>query len=131
MNRFILALMFLTLAPQLPAQTNGSAGLALIAETDEASPALDILTAELSNRTNLQLLERSEINKVYQEQNLSAGNQDYVKLGQILGADGLLLMSGGKEGTNESLNVRLVAVKPGVVLLNERIVWPAGAPMEW
>ncbi len=103
----------------------------MIAETDDASPALDILTAELSSRTNLELLERSEINKVYQEQNLSAGNQDYVKLGRILGADGLLLMSGGKEGTNESLSVRLVAVKPGVVLLNERIVWPAGAPMEW
>ena len=62
-----------------------------ISESPDASAAADVLTAELSSNKKLQMLERNEIEKVYREQGLSAGNRDYLKLGQILGADGLLL----------------------------------------
>jgi hypothetical protein len=131
MKRVIFIFAILAFALRLPGQTNESVRLALISESDEASAVVDILTAELSNNKNLQLLERAEIEKVYQEQGMSAGNKDYLKLGQILGADGLLLMETVKEGTNQYLNMRLVAVKPGVALVAEQFSWPVENLTEW
>src|SRR5208283_5235495 len=80
------------LATRLLAQSNAPVRLALIAETDKASAAADVLTARLSGNPQIQLVERNEIEKVYREQGLSAANRNYLKLGQILGADGLLLI---------------------------------------
>src|SRR5512140_1096714 len=84
--------------------------LAVIVEDAPASAVADLLTAELSRRDNLQLLERQEIQRIYREQSLSSVNRDYVKLGQILGADGLLFLQIANEATNELLQARLVAV---------------------
>src|SRR5882724_3497827 len=131
MKKILFILAVLISALRLPAQTNAASRLALISESADASAAADVLTAELSSHKNLQLLERNEIEKVYREQGLSAGNKDYLKLGQILGADGLLLMEIAKEGTNQLLNVRLVAVKPGVVLAAEKFSWPVANLTEW
>ena len=131
MKRISLIFAILIFALRLPAQTNTPIRLALVSETDEASAAADVLTAELSSHKNLQLLERSEIEKVYREQSLSAGNKDYLKLGQILGADGLLLLDSVREGTNRFLMTRLVAAKPGVVIVDARSIWPAEAMSEW
>lgn len=107
------------------------ARLALVSNSDDAASAADVLTAQLSGNPQVQLLERDQIAKVYQEQGLSAGNTDYLKLGQVLGADGLMLLDVTKEGTNQTLNVRLVAVKPGVVLLAERLEWPLKDAAGW
>ncbi|HXI71292.1 MAG TPA: hypothetical protein VNN22_13125 [Verrucomicrobiae bacterium] len=132
MKSYLFVLVILISGLRLSGQTNLPVRLALISESADASPAADVLTAELSGHKNLQLLERNEIEKVYREQGLSAGNKDYVKLGQILGADGLLLLESVEENTNQPsnlpfaaekpliLNVRLVASKPGVVLVAER-----------
>ena len=119
------------LTAQLFAQTNAPVKLALLAETDEASPAVDILTATLSGNGKVQLLERDEIEKVYHEQGISVANRDDLKLGRILGADGLLLLETVKEDTNQFLNVRLVAVKPGVVLFAEKFPWPMKDTVGW
>ncbi|HAO79596.1 MAG TPA: hypothetical protein DCQ92_11595, partial [Verrucomicrobia subdivision 3 bacterium] len=126
---FFLVILISTL--RLAAQTNRPARLALVSESPEASTVADVLTAELSSRKGLQLLERNEIEKVYREQSLSAGNKDYLKLGQVLGADGLLLLDIVNEGTNQSLNIRLMAVKPGVVLVAEKFLWTGKNPTEW
>jgi hypothetical protein len=96
-----------------------------------ANLAPDLLTAELSKRDGLQLLERTEIERLYREQALSRGNQDFLKLGQLLGADGLLLLQPISEGTNQFLAVRLVAVKPGVVLKALRSDWPVTDVNQW
>lgn len=120
------------LATHLSAQTNlAPVRLAIVSETAEARAAADVLTAELSKNGRVQLLERAEIEKVYREQALSAGNKDYLKLGRILGADGLLLMETRKEGTNQFLSVRLVAVRPGVILEDRRIEWQATVAAGW
>ena len=119
---FILATFIIT--PQLPAQSNGPVRLAIVPETVEVGAAADVLTAEFTKNNNVHLLERAEIERVYREQGLSAANRDDLKLGRLLGADGLLLLGTSIEGTNQSLNVRLVAVKPGVVLVAERYSWP-------
>ena len=131
MKRIFLVFTVLFFALRLPAQTNAPARLALIAESADTSAAVDVLTAQLSGSKNLQLLERNEIEKVYREHGLSAENKDYVKLGQILGADGLLLMETAKEGTNQFLNIRLIAVKPGVVVIAEKFSWPVANLTEW
>jgi hypothetical protein len=62
---------------------------------------------------------------------LSAANKDNLKLAQILGADGLLLLDAAKEGTNQFLTARLVAVKPGVVVGSFRSPWPVPDPIQW
>ena len=124
----LFAVLFLT--SKLFAQTNEPVKLALISETDEAMPAADVLTAQLSSNSKIHLLERDEIDKAYREQSLSAANKDYLKMGQLLGADGLLLVQKIKEGTNFFLNVRLVAEKPGVILTAEKYVWPSDLA-EW
>ena len=85
---------------------------------------VDLLTVELSQQPKLQLLERDQIEKAYREQELSRANRDFLKLGQVLGADGLLILSPIMEGTNQFLQVRLVAVKPGAVIASLRSIWP-------
>lgn len=131
MNRMILVTVFLLAATVLPAQSNGPVKLALISETDEAAPVADLLTAKLSADPQVQLLERDEIDKVYREQGLSAANTDYLKLGRLLGADGLVLLDLVKTGTATNLTARLIAVKPGVVLTEDNYSWPLKDLSEW
>lgn len=127
----LLIAMILICVPRLPAQTNDTVRLALIAESSDASAAADVLTAEFSSQKKLQLLERNEIEKVYREQGLSAGNRDYLKLGQILGADGLLILHLVKVADSQRLSVRLVAVKPGVALRQREYPWPLDNQLQW
>jgi len=116
---------------RLPGQTNVPVRLALVTESAETSAAADVLTAELSSHKNLQLLERNEIEKVYREQGLSAGNKDYLKLGQILGADGLLLFEVVRTRQATNLMARLIAVKPGVILTDGSFPWPLKDTIQW
>ena len=125
------ALVIIILATRLLAQSNTPVRLALIAETEEASAASDVLTAQLSGNPKLHLLERNEIEKVYREQALSAGDKDYLKLGRILGADGLLLFDVVRTPQATNLTARLIAVKPGVVLMNESFPWPLKDMTGW
>jgi hypothetical protein len=126
---FVIAILISAL--RLPAQTNAPVRLAIVSESTEAFAAADVLTAELSSHKNLQLLERNEIEKVYREQGLTAGNKDYLKLGQILGADGLLALQPVTEGANHYLSAQLVAVRPGVILEDRRIEWQATVAAGW
>jgi len=121
----------LTGAWQMPAQTGSPVRLALISDSAEAATVAAVLTAELSKQQNLQLLERDEIEKITREQGLSGANKDYLKLGQVLGADGLLLLEKNKDAGGDFLRVQLVAVKPGVLLSSVRFAWPLAKPAEW
>jgi TolB-like protein len=129
----ILILFISTLAAvHLLASTNEApVKLAIISESPETAAAADVLTAEFPNDASLHLLERAEIEKVLREQNLSLNNLDHLKLGQLLGADGLLALQFIREGTNEFSSVQLVAVKPGVLLTSERFKWPPPDVAAW
>jgi len=132
MKQILAFLLLASLAFSLPAETNeASVKLAIISESPDATTAADVLTAEFSKSGRVHLLERTEIEKIYREQGFSAANKDYLKLGQLLGADGLLLMETVKEGTNQFLNTRLIAVQPGVVLVGEKFIWPVANLAEW
>lgn len=129
---FSLLTLRVAMTRPLGAQTNElPARVAIIMESDAAAIVTDLLTVELSSKPRLQLLEREQIQKVYREQGLSAVNTDFLKLGQVLGADGLLLLTPMSEGTNQFMQVRLVAVKPGVVLASVRSVWPVEDATGW
>ena len=133
----------LWLATSLFAQTNVPLKLALIAESDDAAAAVDVLTAQLSSDSLFQLLDRDEIDKVYHEQGLAAANRNDLKLGRILGADGLLILntealagpahanSPGGFSPRENLMIRLIAVKPGVILSDGSFTWPQKDPVSW
>src|SRR5690242_1043750 len=127
---FCILLIACLMVSMASGQTNKIARLAIISESSEVRTAADVLTAELSNHKGLQLVERDQVTKVYREQALSAGNHDYLKLGRMLGADGLLLLGTSKEVANNFLNVRLIAVKPGAVLAMEQFPYPKNLS-EW
>lgn len=97
----------------------------------ESSGAADILTAVLSRNEKLHLVERNEIERVYREQGLSAANEDFLKLGQLLGADGLFLLEVVKTAYETNLTTRLIAVKPGVVLASGTVSWPLEDTLQW
>jgi hypothetical protein len=131
MKSILFVFAVLISAPQLLAQKDEPVRLAVISESDTAAVAADVLTAQLSHNDKIHLLERNEIGKIYHEQELSAGNRDYLKLGQILGADGLLLLESLTEGTNKILHSRLIAVNTGILLTSERFLMPAEDPSNW
>jgi len=114
------------------AQTNPAPiRLAIVPETAEASGAADVLTAEFNKNDQVQLLERAEIEKVYREQGLSAANGDTVKLGRILGADGLLLLKVVRTPHATNFTARLIAVKPGIILTDGSFPWPLTNAIGW
>jgi Ca2+-binding EF-hand superfamily protein len=126
---WIFSISLLTL--RLTAQSNQPVQLALISETDEASVDSDILTAQLSGNQKIHLLERDEIERVYREQGMSAANRDDLKLGRILGADGLLLLDVVRTKQATNLMARLIAVKPGVILTDGSFPWPLKDTAQW
>ena len=86
----LLALLMFGL--RLSAQTVAPVRLAIFTDSPEAMSALDTLTVDLSKNDRFHLLERAEIEKVYREQGMSAANRDDLKLGRLLGADGLMIL---------------------------------------
>ncbi len=124
-------LAFLVCAFLLPAHAQQPIRLAIVSKSPEVERAADLLTAEFSKAGKVQLLERAEIARVYREQSLAVGNGNYLKLGEVLGADGVLFLGTETAGTNQFLAVDLVAVKPGVVLLNQQFKWPLELSAEW
>lgn len=130
MNKWIFVFLMLAVA-KLPAQTNAPVRLGIVSETDETRTAADVLTAQLSSNGRIQLLERDQIEKVYHEQGLSAANRDDLKLGRILGADGLLLLNVVRTPYATNLMTRLIAVKPGVVLTDGSFPWPLKDTTAW
>lgn len=93
--------------------------LAIIAESPDLSPAADILTAELSKDDHVAILERAQIAKILQEQSLAAtqsANKDYIKVGRLLNADGLLILGLAEKEDRQVIVCRLVAVQPGAEL---------------
>jgi TolB-like protein len=94
----------------------------------------DLLSVEFSQQTNIVLLERGEIGRILQEQKLMLKGisvKDSIKLGQILGADGLLTLGTIQTGTNAHLVTTLIAVKQGVILDAMESPWPMKDAGEW
>ncbi len=131
MNKWAMVFLVLAAAVKSPAETNAPVRLALVSETSEAMTVGDVLTAQLSGNHKIQLLERDQIEKVYREQGMSEANRDDLKIGRILGADGLLLLNVVRTPQTTNLTARLIAVKPGVVLTDGSFPWPLKDTAQW
>ena len=126
-----LALVLFTASAQLPAQSDETVRLAVLSSSTQELAATDLLTVELSKQKPFHVLERDEIEKVEHEQGIAAETQNQLKLGHLLGADGLLLIqvTPGPDATN--LSMELIAVRPGVILSAWKFPWPMTDPQPW
>ena len=109
-----------------------SVRLAIVPSTQSARAAADLLTVQITSHTNITLLERTEVDRVYRELTTAAqqtGNE--LRLGQALGADGVLIIEPRVQQTSSSLALTLIAVKPGVVLSVSHYPWPLPNAVEW
>jgi len=100
-KQLILGIALVTfLLSSLWAQGGNDIKLALIADRAldlYKSPLASLLEVRLSQREGIQLLERTQIDKILQEQKLSVAGlverEQLIKVGRLLRADGLLLLS--------------------------------------
>jgi hypothetical protein len=91
--------------------------IAVIADKGLESYA-DLLTVELSKQNGLNVIERTEIERVMKEQEISNANltADYLRLGKLLKADGMVIIKKFEFMKKKFLVSRLVAVNQGAVL---------------
>ncbi|MFA6545986.1 MAG: hypothetical protein WCS99_16320 [Limisphaerales bacterium] len=109
-----------------------NARLALVPLVEALRPMSDLLTASFSALPQVTLLERAEIERVIREQSLAATlGRDPLKLGQLLGADGVLLLETNSVGEGVMTGARLVAVGPGVVLGEWLTPFPVADTSGW
>lgn len=126
-----LAVIFLVTPAGASVTNTAPLRLAIVAENGLPPMLGDLLTVEFSAAPGLALLERAEVERVYREQRLAGAGADPVQMGRLLGADGLVLLGLIREGTNQFVGARLVAVKPGVIIATTRTPWPMPDAPGW
>ncbi len=130
-GNIMLALAFSLLIPGASAAPQQPVIAIIPANRDVSAPA-DLLTAALSGMPTLKLVEREQIEKVLREQELVAQQRhDFVKLGRLLSAEGLLVLDRRFQDTNLMLAVKFIAVGPGVVLSEHRFPTAKVNSPEW
>jgi len=130
MRTFLSLLALLWAASLLSAQTIVQIGV--IAVEEQARGPADLLTAGLSTRTNIILVERNELDKAMRERGLVRGQRaNLTDLGKQLHADGLVLLETAGTSGATKLAVRLVAVNSGVVLDAAVYPLPLPEPARW
>ncbi|HAV61727.1 MAG TPA: hypothetical protein DCY13_05100, partial [Verrucomicrobiales bacterium] len=106
--------------------------IAIIPLADAHADAAAILIPALSQITDVELVEREALQSVLAEQRLSAENDQLMKLGKLLRADGLLLIESSRGAPAERrLQARLLAVGPGVNLSVVDSAWPVDDVNAW
>src|SRR5204862_2750751 len=60
-----------------------------------------------------------------------AQGRDALKIGRLINAEGILLLERQAEATNEFLSVRLLAVRPGIIVGEHRFALPLNQPAEF
>lgn len=106
--------------------------LAVLSLTDGVAATADILVATLSTKQGVELVDRQEIDKVLREQALSALKPgDLNHLGQLLRADGFLLLRTFNQTGKPALDVRLLATGPGVAINQWGYPLPLSDPALW
>jgi hypothetical protein len=132
-RRFTLLWLVWLVTAAGPAHVEGAeTRIAILGKDSALMTVADGLTVKFSRAANLAVLERAQVQKVWQEQALNAGQSgSYRKLGEVLGADGVLLLETIKEGADSYLIVRLLAVRSGVVVDFSRHKFPLADEAGW
>jgi hypothetical protein len=125
----LLGLVWLVLTSQIQ---GASTRLGIVTRNPALAPLADLLTVKFSQTDQVELLEREKVNKIWQEQALNASRAgNYHKLGEVLGADGIVLLETVKEGNDLFLITRLLAVRSGVVVDFSRHKLPLADQPGW
>ncbi|HKX61051.1 MAG TPA: hypothetical protein VJS65_04390 [Verrucomicrobiae bacterium] len=119
------------LAILAPWWANAAYKVAVVPKDPSLREAADLLGVTLSADKRIVLLEREQVERIQREQELTTTASGDVQLGQILGADGLLMLERTVEGDKSGLSTRLIAVKPGVILRTTVYSWPLTNLAEW
>ena len=131
LNRTVLLLALLWIG--LLAQVEGaSARLGIVTSDPSVATLADLLTVKFSQTDQLVMLERAKVNKIWQEQVLKATQAgNYRGLGEVLGADGIVLLETLKDGGESFLISRLLSVRSGIVVGYSRHKLPIADPPGW
>lgn len=108
------------------------ARVALISPKNDPDGVAALLFANLSEQDRVELVERDQLNSILREQALSAGqSSEFVKLGELVDAQGLLILGHSTNDGARFLTIRLVATGPGAVVANEGIRMPIKDTTKW
>lgn len=130
----ILATIFLTgfFSARLNARAGDIPRIGIVSRSPAISKLEDLLVVTLSKRSDLALLEREHIHRLLSEQaTLTSQVGDFIKVGEILGADGLLVLEKFERAEKSFVSTRLIAVKPGVVLDLSEYSFPIQGEADW
>ena len=99
----------------------------------ENSAVFNLLQVELSNDSRLAMLERAEIDKIFDEKTLQiaftdSGTESGRNFGTLLGADLLILLKAGKEEDIEFLDIIIIETSSGLKIYKTRIFWDKDKP---
>lgn len=135
-SAFLLAVSLVTETVASPAirllDTNAAPTLAVLAANndDSTQAAADLLQQVLLGDPTLKLVERSDIEKVLQEQSLTAAfgagtARDRIMLGGFLKANILVLLQRrvSEDGQHESMDVSVMETRMGLRVLREVVPW--------
>lgn len=115
-----------------PATTNKVARVAIIKLNAEFKDEEDYLIAGLSKLNGVEVVERTEIQRIMSEQMLTVPQQlQYLELGQLLRADGLLILEKVSMQGKNLQRASWVAVGPGIVLAQSEIALPLADMPGW
>lgn len=130
MRAFLQRLIFVWLVSCLAVR--GAVQIGIVTVGDSSRDAASLLTVGLSKMTNVSLIERDEVDKAFRERALAdSQHADIASLGQVLHADGLVLVEEIKSAGATTLAVRLIAVNSGVVLDAALYPYPLPDPAHW
>ncbi len=92
--------------------------IAIIGDTGKFRPQMDLLSAELLKKPGLAILDRADTDKILEEHSilLSDVSKSSIRIGKLLGADGVILLKEFEAEGKKYSSARLVAVKPGVIV---------------
>ncbi|HEY8240963.1 MAG TPA: hypothetical protein VIH35_05925, partial [Kiritimatiellia bacterium] len=115
-------LLFLLLGMAVAARAGADTKIAILADKRLAAVG-DLLTAELSGKPGLQLVERAELERVMKEQALAGAVsvEGALKLGRLVGADGCLFIAPIVVDMQKVAEAQLVAIRPAIVVDSLRL----------
>lgn len=107
-----------------------TARMAIISSPENADAAA--LLTEAFSSSGMEVMERSELAAIAQEKGLTDLNpnpSEYAKVGQLLGANVLVILESIDKGS--ILSARLVAVQAGAIVDEQSSTWPMEDPAGW
>jgi len=120
---------FLVLALLSFAPLTEAARLGIVQSGENTAPAADLLTASLSKKIGIQLVERAELERIAKERGLPLTRA--AETGKLVGADALIFLESSGAGTNQTATLRTVGVRQGAILYSTSLKWPPQALDEW